>query len=796
MFLIAPSKSTASATRHAPFMLLSGDRYGTEIDVTTRYDRTGIFTIALESITTNDGLASFNATSLTNNVTAIAIGNSNYSLAIDSDNPTPGEYLYNYRSNEVKVYLKDGDSLERDTLTYESGNELNLVKSTDICGSSEPLLARWNATADSLTLNDAWGQLPGGFSFGFVACESERSRIKTELCKGTLHYAFNNRWVVSSLTISETSTTEQIVVGVGFAHWLSSYGDPSQSPLDKPIKLKKDGIYTRSRTLASFAAQAGIAYKGAEIRIRIPRETKNSEHTTLRSLLGERAITAHSWVRYTSTGIELVRWSAGATHVINEEDLKDKNLAFSYGGSGSVFNGVKLAVELRNKKVKLDFDTDNQNLGVTEEWEFEGCNNLFELYNPVFPDANGTLRSLTAETLRNMGYNFDRSEVYSKTGVRTIRFNGTITFQQSIKTGLAFASSEVYETVISPQGNYTLRLKSAISPANYFGVVEQSTSDWRFSPVDGYLNSIVRFGTETSRLKQETEKLEAITYKAKAIQNQKNGVLDPDFIARSQAYEFNRNRPINDVEVHVLNKHSNYYSDTVRPEDCEEVEAKFLREKRRLRSDSIIEPDPDSTKQFTLPPVVSARVFQEFERKTLTSTEFPQKYETIFSKTSLNGQQGRDAARDRSLQFFDGKPSPHTRLDLNFDQTQTEQNPNRDLYGDRHFYISSPNVHTRQKINEGSIGYADIDDPNEVKAIATTQNSIDNTRACLTTEISIHYRQEIKKGDFAILRGKRYKIFGVNDNRQITRNRQKSESFKLTLGLFLSPSLELEDRTC
>lgn len=730
------------------------------------------------------------------NLTEITINNFNYILA-STENTPPGQFSFLYLNPPVTITTVI-NPLERSPLIIKQSTSKIETKSTCIPLTSEPLLDFWNA--ESITpIQFGFEAEPQGWTFTFIDCRDRLDYIEAELNKDLLFNVFGYRWRVNNISWQELDFN-QIRVSVDMAYYLASHGDPSKSPLDENIKLKKrlsSTSFRRSRSLGEIATLAGTTYTGENLSIRVPRSTSVTSTTTLRQEVTKRARNAHGYTHYGKNGIEIRPWRESSTHVINESDLREKP-SFSHPGKGSWLSGVRLAREIRNQKVELNFDEDNKSdkEGVTQEWIFENCDSLFELYQASQKSLNGVLISPSVEILRSPGINFDAGGSFGKRGTKVTRVNGTVTFEERIDVDYAFSSDEVHLTEITAQGNLIIKLNTATFPQTYFKVVHQSTSDWIFDK-DGYLTDIKISGFEVARLQQETPLLEAAIAAARARQNATNGIDDPQFLAIAQGYQFTENLPLSDNTKYTLQKHRDYFDDVVQPAECEEdgwVEPKWAQSMTRFREDVFVKDNPKSTEAFTYPPIQSGKYYKETQRTGVVSTE-PDRYETRTRTRNNEGEYFKDGRAEGKNQYSDGKPPVHTRLDNTFDYSPNVINPNYDVYRNQNYYLSSPGVFDGDvKLNEGGISYPDIDNPNEVKAIAQTDLSIDNSRDSFTASIDIHWRSDIEVGDFAIFRGQKWKIFNISDNKRIDGAMFVSDSYQLTLGRYLEPSLEMENR--
>ena len=288
-----------------------------------------------------------------------------------------------------------------------------------------------------------------------------------------------------------------------------------------------------------------------------------------------------------------------------------------------------------------------------------------------------------------------------KKATKTTYFNGTPTFEQQFEAGYAFASSEVHRIQITSEGNMTITLYSTANPRSYWGIVKQTTSDWVYDR-DGYLEKIKITGRRKARLQQESEQLEAVTLKAQSIRDGRrvNGIFtpDPSKEAQAEAYEFTEELSINDTTDYTLGKHRDYYDDVVQPDECQEedfVEPKFVKLMRRLSEDYIIKDNPKNTEEFIYPPIVTGDFKRESEDTVIKSTEFPEKYEVRSRSSTATGEYFKNTRTESNIDYREGKPSTHTRLNLEFDFTNTATNSNYETYRNQNYYLSSPGVSDR-----------------------------------------------------------------------------------------------------
>lgn len=744
----------------------------------------------------------FGAIAGTENIVSVTIDGAIYTLGY-----VPlaiGEFTFNPDTLDVVVRLRSPFS-SNSIITYKGSNKLSspttsyllppTLRSTKLCQEIERFLHRWNIKGD-ITINHSFGD-HSNFSFNFVACKEQLDSISQFLSNGTIITAFSNRWVIDGVATTLLQNSDEMVVTVNLKDWLASRGTPSKSPLDVRHKLKNGS--TRVRSLSQFTGNVG--YRGSAIAIRVPKSTTNEETTTLRELVENRAITQNGFVFYGRDGVEVRSWGNTPIHVINDLDVRD-DITFQASGHGSLEDGVQLHTEYRNIQVNLDFDPDtaDKKQGVTTRWVFENCQDLEDLYSPR--EFHGFYyKQPNPEVLRNPGINYDAGG-RTKKATKITELNGTVTNERTYEAGYAFSSAEVYRVEVTPKGNYIIKFDDP-SPQTHWKVVRQTNSDYTYDK-DGYLKSIKITGTELTRLQQESEKLEAINFEAQAIINSSKvgGIItpDPSFQAQADAYKFDTNLPINDTTTFELEKLANYFDDTVKPSDrCQDdfVEPKFMALKTRNAESYFKKENPKNNEFFTFPPITSGRFLTEVERNTITSTTFPFKFENRTTAQNNEGEYAKNAIALGTTTQNIGKPGIHSRLDKEQDPFPMLKilNNNYDRYKNKTYYLNSPGVTSGIRTNEGSKSYPDVDDPNEVKAIAETELSIVNTQNSLTTTIDIFWRGGMEVGDRVVFQGKMWVIFGIQDSRTIELNSFNSSSFQLSLGRLLKPKLQIEDRS-
>lgn len=825
----------------------SSDRYPVTIPTKVAADL-GLKIVDLGDATLEGDLLLFYTDTEIDTISSITIDRLTYSLS--NQNPPPlGSFVYDQRTGLVRVSLsKPVQANSRAILkvfgTPPSGT-LAPVKKDTLCGLtpvSLGILNKWNSDG-KITISRRF-QDHASLTFSFAVCETEEGGVIRDLYNGRVFTAFNIQWVVTSLTIRHKAITSRIAVSVSCQDFLASRGNPSLSPIDTRVYKGGgsvfggtviNGLYVSEAggSISSAASRSRVSYTGAEIRYRVPKSTSSEESTSVRELLTSRAIKTHGFPFYTNGhGVENRNWYKTRTHFISGSQVRSESIDYTYQGQGSRLGGVQLHTEYRNLEINLDFDEDNTSdgsQGLTNRWSFENCTDLGSCMSPN--EFKGFYYEAPDDSvIKNPGSAFDAGGP-TKSATRIWELNGTIVREEFQQWGYVLTSLDEYiaehhakpvPAVIAdndpneyddPAGDgsyftYKIRFKDSGSPTTYWKQVKSTVSNYIYDK-NGYLIRIVTTGTKTARLSQESDALEAINLILDGIKDQDsretlsdNGTrveaaLDPNYAKKAEAYKFVHNLPVVDTTSYVLDKHENYFEDTVKPGDaCDQnwVTPKFVRSMTRFMREQIVAENPNSSEELTLPPIITGHFIQEFEKTTVTNRHFPYKYEKQTFSQTAEGEFFKNAMALGSTTQNIGKPSIATRLDRKVVPPSREGRISHQIYKNHRYFIDSTGVKPGIRTSEGSKGYPDVDRPQWVKEISETELSIINTQNALTTSIDIDWRSGIEEGDFAIFQGRKWKIFGAEENIAITTGKLKSKSLVISLGYFLEPKVTINRR--
>lgn len=759
-------------------------------------DNKANFVINKDNYTVTDNILTFTARENVNNISEVIISNVIYTLAKDANDLQPQEFYFDFKTKAVEVFLIQQPLGH---VGYTSSVESLTIKENCVIAPLEPILLKYSNSA-KLKSKFILEKEPT-FTLSIEFCEEDLPEISNYFCNGSEHTIDGYKVVVDNPQIVEPgkNSTNLYKININFIHYLASRGDPDKSAMDYPLKLVGQSIspqggsngnsYVSRRTLGDFAVRAGINYRGKDLRVRIERDTKPTAYTTFRSLLEERKRNGLGFIHFTQDGVELREWKKTRIHFINESDLIDTNITFSPGGHGTEIDGIKLSNELRNIKVNFDFDKDTseQNQGFSQDWSLENATSVADLYIPAETGESYTLNP-SNNVLRSPGNIFDYNTI-KKRGTENLRFNGSIIFQRVIETGYRADSSETH--LIDVNDGATKITFNNPNPQSFWKANKEYTKDWIYEGNDGYLKQKIATGTQVARVQKETEELEAALLEAELIQNPG----DDNIRNRRDSYKFNLNLPILDVEHVTLNNHRSYFSDT-KKQALDDFEPKFVKRKFHYRDDKVVRENPNNTEEITLPPIVTGQFFREIVETNITSSTFPQKFETRTIKQNNEGAYFRESNTESNIAYREGKPSIAPRLNTKLDYSNGTINPNFSIYSGQNLYIHSPQLQDVElKIQEGSKKYIDIDNPEDFLEIAKIEQSIINSQNSFSATINIFWRAGIEVGDFAMFRGKFWKIFSKDDDRSFQGNyKVESDRFALGIGRYFEPELILENR--
>lgn len=651
------------------------------------------------------------------------------------------------------------------------------------------ILEELNADYTDITLSESMGEPPSLSAINFVICPEDEKRVVDSLKNGTEFAAMGHKWVIERVSTSYSPQISKMVVSIQVAHWSASRGEPSVCSLDKPVLIKK------YNSVSAIANKVRAKYYGIGFEYKVKRSTGSEDATTLREMIQSRLICKKHIPFYTKDYIESFEWERSPIKAISIDEIVGNDGDFlettAIAGNGRLENGVQLFSEYRNTKIELDREEkedDPEKAGITTRWAFEGCSSFADMVTDSEFRGNYSV-SPSSDVLRNPGVCFDNGGRVKKS-IKIIELNGTITFQEDWEWGYAFTTLDVYEVVSNSEGNLKIQFTGGFS-SSHWKEVAHSTTNYIYDS-QGYLVKVVKSGYQLARMQQESEKLEAITLLFKAMQSptQQGSLLvpDPSLVNQSNSYKFDKKLPVSEATNYTLHSHASYFKDAIKPSDaCDKdfIPPKFVASKVRTVSTQIITKNPKNNEFYTYPDLVTGKFSIDSETTTITNRHYPYQHETRVVSQNSEGAYAKNTIATSSVSQSTGQPSVANRLD------KSVRNPPSSSPRDESRYFINA---TEPVTQEGSIGYPDIDDYNDVAAIARVEQSIKNTRNAYTKTFSIMFRNDLNVGDRIVFKNRLWILLAITDSRRIKKDFATSIDLSVTLGLFLNPSLRVSNR--
>jgi hypothetical protein len=735
-------------------------------------------------------------------IVSITVDGIAYKIRYDTSDFTEvkiGESIFEPQTNRIAVSidrrLNPNFSLQSSVIAYRYipiGLLQSIsIKSNVICNHPAiAILDALNVDYADITLNETMGEPPSLSAINFAICPEDEDWVVGSIKNGTEFAAMGHKWVIEKVSTSYSPQISKTVVSIQPVHWSVSRSEPSICPLDKPVLIKK---YS---SVSAIANQSRAKYYGIPFAQKLKRSIGSEDTTTLREMLDSRLITKGHLPFYTQDYIDSFAWGNSPIKTISTSEIVGEEGGFlettAIAGNGRSELGVQLFSEYRNVKIELDREEkedDPEKAGVTTRWAFDGCTSFADMVSDA--EFKGSY-SVTPnpDVLRNPGICFDNGG-RTKKATKITELNGTITFQEDWEYGYAFTSLDVYEIAFNSEGNLKIKFIGSFS-STYWKEVAHSTTNYIYDGL-GYLQSVVKTGYQSARMSQESEKLEAITLLFKAVQSptQQGGISvpDPSLVNQSNSYKFDKKLPISEVTNYTLHSHASYFKDAVKPSDaCDRdfVPPKFVASKVTTNSTQIIAKNPKNNEFYTYPDLVTGKFSIDSETTTVINRHYPYAHEVRVSSQNSEGAYGKNAIALSSVTQSVGQPSAASRLDKS-----VRKLPNVVVKDESRYFINASNPVTQ----EGTIGYPDIDQVDDVARIARIEQSIKNTKNAYTKTFSIMFRNDLNAGDRVIFKNRLWVLLAIADSRQIRKDFATSTDLNITLGLFLNPSLRVSNRS-
>ncbi len=669
-------------------------------------------------------------------------------------------------------------------------------------------------------------------SFQCTASRPREVELRNTL-KNAEFFLWGIKYFVVSLTIERYSLLSKpgnlIDIKVNLTGIHSPKSQPSRSPLDEPVKLSELGNPATVASINKLALASGVRYRGADIKIDVPRETSGGEIVEFRSELESRAVIYGEFVYYSDPNFVTTRpWGRTTKHVLTDAEIVSEKYAINTPGIGTpIADGtVCLVKEYRNTTLNLDrsnIDKYNPNGGdsegldeITRE-EFENTSvedTIEDVQTAPFIEDLEALESILKDpssTFDNGGFLKKYRQITERSGIETKRTEQVY--------GWVFTSKDTYDLIIEDSEVVGTKFREGIaaSAQGFWQKIEETTTQHIFDN-DGYLIRTLKTGTKKGRVKQESNSLEVMEIEKEIKQSQDDPTASPDTsdetiasrVAEQSLYDYDVDFPIADEQFYELTNFRKVYQDTRIPDigETDFVEPKFVSKSTRRNLATFSKPDPSSTSDDRKPEVTTKDTFISSARTVIISPnpsnrqlKKPERYKTIEYQQASSGERGKYVAAAGKSSIKKGRPPIHTRLKyglsvvgvLSFTETPI---PPDDLEEGKDFkyYLYTPEtpfLPTSSAINPGrvrdfslsnfsaisglnklplsqnSVSFPGVDSAEVGRKAAQTQISIENTQSAETVTLSILRRPEFSEGDLIIWDNKVWVLLEISEEQII-----------------------------
>jgi hypothetical protein len=721
-------------------------------------------------------------------VLSLTIGTRLYTLARDPENPQPGELVWspNAAQGQIRLLLYPNHqpivgSVAVGAILAPQYPDI-AIPTNELTLPVPAFFRRWTVQGQ-VQLQRSFEEQPSG-SLEFLTLASNEAEVRSKLRVYSKLELYGIGFSVASLDIERLPRAVYPEGWINVRVALTGY---YEQELRRSILAKGTGCQS---TLSELAQRAGVSYVGDPIALNQPRMPSNVT-TTLESELRSRVRSVQGFEFYSGKSLEVRSWGQTRIHRLSLADVISP-ISIQIGGTGEPFRDIRLTQEFRNARFQLDQDQERErqsrNVSI---WITDGDE---AIASPPYEFTTGQL------DLKTGGHCFDNGGETKET-TRTLYQNGVIRKVVRTKWGFVYTSDETYR--IGGFGSNRRAYYAYFPPQLFWQIVETSTETYLYDK-DGYLISVKTTGRKLSRFKQESGS-EVIELRLQPSSTANNALIT--------LYKQFRPLPYSDTTTYDLRSMVGLYPDIKRPKDDPDwVAPKFAERTVRRTNEQIFTPNPRSTPQRELPPIVTGKRYREERRininypsATTTESNWIQEYEQYTLRTiteSAEGEGFRNVTRRRHKSENLGRPSTHTREDELAQKTENcppQPTPPANQLSIR-YLLNTPNSLTESDPEEDSISFPGITDPEQGRKCAQTVASIENTKSAEQWTLTLKPARaiELAEGDLVQLAGKTLVIFRIEQTLQIQgaigrRFVVTTEGVNLTLGRFLQPAVTLTE---
>lgn len=667
---------------------------------------------------------------------------------------------------------------------------------TNLIVSPDPLFAIARIT--NLSLSQSWRNPPNG-SLTVTAHKSKLQSILDFFAPTRELSCYGLDFICGICSVDFAS--QAVTVTVPLQSGYSSYGDTIRSPLDKPIQINlgSSGLTSSSPIVNSnrirtysfnyVARQSNVQILGSADNF-IPvsgTEPDNTETVTLRDILDDIALIQGKFPDYSKVaGIALKDFRLEPIHQLYDWEIKDL-FYDSTGGFGATVEGIRLAKEFNNAELIIDRT-------VGEDGEDDGDDSqgyAMNIEGDPNPEVPPTINrgfyqeAYPSDYLRAPTHAFDAGGITkTKTTIKT--FNGETIEEIKETYGLAYKSTDVWSINVTSSSPFRYT-QEFLNPSidTYWEQVSYERKTYSHDS-DGSFQGFVSSGWKLQRFRQESESLELLDLRVEEL----DPATDDDRLAVItilKSLYVHQRTPISSSLINALERMDTHYADIT--DDSKYVKKSFF-----SQSNTQLIPDPESTDDDPLPPIVTGENKTEETYTTVispqsrNSPQVPERYQIRSFSTDSSGQSFRDSASINQVSTSTGRPATVSKI------LRTTPNPRNPTVDDRRYRVKTPNPLPvlNAYITTESIGFTGGTSYAKVFLGAQTQVSHTNTELAYTISVELHNRKPWFAGERVRWNNQIYTILSILDNQSTRQDGQiYCDSYSISLGRFLDVPITL-----
>lgn len=634
------------------------------------------------------------------------------------------------------------------------------IISTRITQDIPDLFREWNIEGQ-IQFSHSIGTL-STCQFTFTALPSQENQIRNYFTPYRLLTLYDHTYWVTALQIEHLPLPQQLKITI-------SCGEPSsqRNPYNRPILLKENDQNLHV-SLASLCIAVGLSYYGPSIPLKLPKDLANDSTTTLSNELTRAYQYGYFW-QPSPVALTLNRFGNTPLHVLKDSDILELTYSLSYPGDGAKFEEIPLTKEYHNTRLTLDTTNTITSQSNTFNTIIEGDP------NPQVPP------NINKQLLYSPRLAFDTGGP-TKTKKITTYLNGQPLQETETTFGFLYTSLDTHTVTIS-NGEAAIR-RAGLDFANFW--IEVSSIERIYiRDSNGYLRQVSASGTLKTRFRQESDQLEQATAQGERLFV---GTQNPGEYTRLtqiiQLYEY-FDQPLEEKRLFTLSSLSIFPDTPPQNPDPLYVSRDFYTFNTYAET-----PDPDSTSQAPLPPIITGKYSQSEALTQLIQTKNPSAYRILTRTSNSEGTSLSDSAAIETTQLVQGRPSVANRLQLYPSNNPPDDTPETEKI----YRLRTPNSLFFNK-NPDSLFFSGADTIGLASTAARTLCQIENSSNACTTTLKIKRKSSWQVGDRILWNNKNWWLLEIEDIQTIDRNLVNSSEFQIKIGrlLFVPTTYSLDN---